>query len=106
MRDDPTRATGAKRAAPPVLIPATAGDVSRRNRRIVLSCCAAALLAGALGYWLYTRAMDPIHAQQSHESGVRLLSIARFPQAILNFDRAIRLNPILPMPTGCADART
>jgi len=31
--------------------------------------------------------VDPIHAQESFESGVRLLKIARYSQAILAFDR-------------------
>lgn len=44
------------------------------------------------GYY-YKRSIDQIHAQQSFDSGMRLFTIARYPQSILAFDRAISLNP-------------
>lgn len=84
--------------APLVLVPVSAEDVARRKRRIVLSCVAAALVAAGIAGWLYKRSVDPLHAKESYDAGVRLLQIARYNQAILSFDRTIALEP------GFADA--
>src|SRR5579862_8493243 len=78
---------------PLVLIPVTAEDVARRKHRIILLCVAVALILTAIGAWLYKRTMDPMHAVESYDAGVRLLKIARYSQAILSFDRAIALQP-------------
>jgi len=37
--------------------------------------------------------MDPIQAKQAYDAGVRLVQATRYDQAILNFDRAIDLQP-------------
>jgi len=76
---------------PPIFVPLLAEDVERRRQRrlIILSLVAIAIL-GAAGF-LFKRSVDPIHAQESYDSGVRLLRIARYPQAELAFDRAISL---------------
>lgn len=78
-------------AAPLVLIPVTAEDVWRKKRRLrIIGGCAALVIALA-GYWIYRHTMDPVHAQQSYDSGLRLFTVARYQQAILSFDRAIQL---------------
>ncbi|HML16413.1 MAG TPA: tetratricopeptide repeat protein [Bryobacteraceae bacterium] len=91
--ESPQPEAGANAGAPLVLIPVTAEDVSRRKRRIVLACWTAVLLAAGAAYWIYRHNMDPIHAQQSYDSGVRLFTSARYQQAILSFDRTIKLQP-------------
>jgi tetratricopeptide (TPR) repeat protein len=78
---------------PLVLIPIGAQDVLRRSRRLALT----AVLMGALGLGgialAYKRSVDPLHARESYDSGVRLLRIARYNQAALAFDRAVGLKP-------------
>ena len=78
---------------PLVLIPLGAQDVLRRRRRLALT----ALLTGALGVaviaFAYQRSVDPLHARQSYDAGMRLLSIAGYNQAALAFDRAVGLKP-------------
>jgi tetratricopeptide (TPR) repeat protein len=77
--------------APLVLIPVTAEDVSRRKTRIITICLVIALVIGGISFWMYRRTMDPLNAQQSYDSGVRLFAIARYQQATLSFDRAVKL---------------
>lgn len=79
--------------APLVFIPVTAEDVARRKRRMVLSVSAATLAVLLLIAYLYKRSVDPLHARQSYDSGVRMLALARYPQAILAFSRAVALEP-------------
>jgi tetratricopeptide (TPR) repeat protein len=80
---------------PVIFIPVEAEDLARRHRRrLMVLWISALILVGTAGYY-YKRSVDPIHAQESYESGVRLLKIARYPQAILAFDRAISLKPDL-----------
>lgn len=81
--------------APLVLVPVTAEDAARERRRvrIVAWTAVAVLLAGAA--YVYKRSIDPLNARQAYEAGVRLYTIARYPQAILAFDRAISLDPKL-----------
>ncbi len=81
--------------SPLVLIPVRAEDAARRRRRIFLACWTAALIVVGTAGYLYRRSVDPIHAQESYDAGVRLLKIARYSQAILSFDRAIALKPDL-----------
>jgi tetratricopeptide (TPR) repeat protein len=73
------------------LIPVEAADVARRRYRRLAIWWGSALLALAAGALIYKHNVDPIHAQESYEAGVHLLQIARYPQAILSFDRAIDL---------------
>jgi tetratricopeptide (TPR) repeat protein len=78
---------------PVVLIPVSAEDATRGRRRAVMIAWVVGLIAlGTAGY-LYKRSVDPIHAQESYDAGVRLLKITRYSQAILSFDRAIALKP-------------
>ncbi|HEX5430926.1 MAG TPA: tetratricopeptide repeat protein [Bryobacteraceae bacterium] len=78
---------------PLVLIPVTAEDVSRRKRKIVSICCAAALAILFGAYWIYQRSTAPVQARESFDAGERLLKVARYSEAILSFDRAIDLQP-------------
>jgi tetratricopeptide (TPR) repeat protein len=91
--ESPQPEVTADAGAPLVLVPVTAEDVSRRRSRIVRACLIAGLVIAGAGGWMYKRTMDPMHAQESYDSGVRLLKIARYQQAILSFDRAIKLKP-------------
>jgi tetratricopeptide (TPR) repeat protein len=80
---------------PVIFIPVEAEDLARRHRRrLAVVWMVTIILVGSAGYY-YKRSVDPIHAQESYESGLRLLKIARYPQAILAFDRAISLKPDL-----------
>jgi tetratricopeptide (TPR) repeat protein len=75
----------------PIFIPVEAQDFARRKRRRILACGAAlAAIALAAGL-IYKRSTDPLHAQESFDSGRRLLQNNRYEQAILSFDRAIDL---------------
>ena len=89
--DESRRKAGGKSGAPLILIPVTAEDFARRKRRIVAICVTAALAIGGIGFWMYQRAMNPIHAQESYDSGVKLLTIAHYQEAILSFDRTTTL---------------
>ncbi len=97
--NDPRQPPGAQEPvaenAPLVLIPVTADDVARSKRRLWLSISAAAIAVSLAAAFLYKRWVDPIHAQQSYEAGLRLFSLARYPQAVLAFDRAASLDPKL-----------
>lgn len=81
--------------APVVLIPVTADDVARQKLRMRLSLAGAALAAALVAGYFYERWVDPIHARQSYEAGLRLYSLAHYSQAILAFDRAASLDPTL-----------
>jgi tetratricopeptide (TPR) repeat protein len=97
LRDDaaPRRAelgSGAA-ASPLIFIPVEAEDVARRRRRRLTLFSIIAIAALGIAGILYKRSVDPIHAQESYDSGVRLLKISRYSQAILSFDRAVSLKP-------------
>jgi tetratricopeptide (TPR) repeat protein len=83
----------AAESKPLVLVPVTAEDFARRKRRILLRCLAAALALAGIAGWLYKRSVDPMHAAESFDAGMRLLTTARYSQAILSFDRSISLKP-------------
>jgi tetratricopeptide (TPR) repeat protein len=76
---------------PLLMIPVEAADFTRRRRRNLAIGWSAALIVLATAGYLYKRSMDPVHAQESYDAGVRLMKITRYPQAILSFDRAIDL---------------
>ncbi len=80
-------------ASPQILIPVTAEDVARHRRRFLTACWGAAAIVLVAAGLIYKRSVDPIHAQESYDAGVRLLKIARYNQAILSFDRAVALRP-------------
>ena len=80
---------------PLVLVPESAEDFTRRRSRIGWTLAGVILAALAVAGYTYKRYTDPMHAQESFDSGTRLFKIARFNQAILSFDRAIALKPDL-----------
>ena len=80
---------------PLVLVPVSADDVARQKRRIKIAIWSAAILVLGIAGWIYKHSVDPLHAQQSYDDGVRLLKIARYDQAILAFGRAASLKPDL-----------
>jgi tetratricopeptide (TPR) repeat protein len=75
------------------MIPVSGEDVFRRRRRLALTALFLTLLSACGILFAYRRSVDPLHAQQSYESGVRLLGIARYNEAALAFDRAVGLRP-------------
>jgi len=81
--------------APPraaLLLPVTAQQDARRKRKIVLRWIGMGLIAAAvmaLIYWYSTR---QARAQAAYETGVQLLKIGHYDQAILNFDHTVGLN--------------
>jgi tetratricopeptide (TPR) repeat protein len=79
--------------APLVLIPVTADDVARQKRRVHIWVWAAVAAVLLMAGYLDKRWTDPIGARESYEAGVRLYKVARYPQAILAFDRAVSLAP-------------
>jgi tetratricopeptide (TPR) repeat protein len=81
--------------SPLVLIPVTAEDDARQKRRVRLRAWSAVILVALGAAYFYKRSVDPIHARQSYDAGMRLFAVARYPQAILAFDRAVGLDPNL-----------
>jgi tetratricopeptide (TPR) repeat protein len=59
----------------------------------VLFWIAAALALALVIWFIYRRSIDPLHAQESYDAGVRLIQATRYEEAILNFDRTIDLKP-------------
>lgn len=80
-------------SAPLVLIPVTAEDVFRRKVRIVTWISLAAVVVLAVGFLIWKRSTDPIEADQAFDAGQRFLKVARYHEAALSFDRAVRLRP-------------
>ena len=93
--NDPRVPAGEPAAQPLVLIPVTAEDVSRRKRRMVLLSLMVLVVLAVIGGFIYNRSLNPLHAQESYDSGVRFYKVGRYPQAILSFDRSITLKPDL-----------
>ncbi len=83
-------------SAPVVLIPVSAEDVARHKRRIAFWWWTAALTVLLIAGYEYKRWVDPTHAQQSFEAGMTMYAVARYPQAIVAFDRAASLAPKNP----------
>ncbi len=81
--------------SPLVLVPVSAEDAARQRRRVKLAIWSAAIAVLGIAGLLYKRSVDPLHAKESYDDGVRLLKIARYDQAILAFGRAAALKPDL-----------
>lgn len=88
-RGGPANAAG----KPLVLIPVTAEDVERQQRRRLLKWLVVALIALLAGGIIYKRVTDPRNAREAYDAGMRLLKATRYEQAILNFNRAVDLQP-------------
>jgi len=86
---DSAPATGAEQ--PTVLIPMSAEDFDGHRLRVRTILIVSALVVTAAVGWVYKRSTDPLRARESYDAGERLYKIARYPQAILSFDRAISL---------------
>jgi len=78
---------------PLVLIPVTAEDVERQKRRRLLKWLILAVVAILAGGIIYKRVTDPSNAREAFDAGMRLLKGTRYDQAILNFNRAVDLEP-------------
>jgi tetratricopeptide (TPR) repeat protein len=80
-------------AKPPVYIPVTAADVERERRQKIFKWLAVALVVIAAGGLVYKRVTDPRNAREAFDAGLRLMKASRYDQAILNFNRAVDLEP-------------
>ncbi len=78
---------------PLILVPVTAEDVARQQRKKALISIAALLLILGAGWFVYKRVTNPAAARQAFDSGVRLLTANRYEESILNFSRTIDLEP-------------
>ena len=76
-----------------MLIPVTAEDVARERRRTKIIWAVAVLALIGATVFLYRRSQAPHLAQEAFDAGQKLFAVARYPQAILSFDRAIALMP-------------
>ena len=76
---------------PTAMVPVTAEDAARRKRRIVSAWVTAAVVVALAAVWIHKRSTDPLKAQEAFEAGQQLMTVARYNQAILTFDRAIAL---------------
>ena len=74
-------------------MPVTAEDVARRKRRLISSWAAVAILVTLAALWIHKRSTDPLKAQEAFTAGQQLMTLAKYSQAILTFDRAIALKP-------------
>jgi tetratricopeptide (TPR) repeat protein len=77
---------------PTAFIPVTAADVARRKRRIIAVWISAAVVIAAGAVWIHKRSTDPLKAQEAFDAGRQLMTVARYNEAILSFDRALALN--------------
>jgi len=84
---------GAAARKPPIFIPVTAADVERDRRRRLFKWLAIALVVIAAGAFVYKRVTNPRNAREAFDAGVRLMRASRYDQAILNFNRAVDLEP-------------
>jgi tetratricopeptide (TPR) repeat protein len=78
---------------PLVLIPVTAADVERAQRRRMLKWLAGGLVVILAGGIVYKRVTDPQNAREAFDAGMRLMNATRYDQAILNFNRVVDLQP-------------
>jgi tetratricopeptide (TPR) repeat protein len=78
---------------PVVLIPVTAADVERQNRRRIMRWFAIALVVILAGGIIYEHVSNPRNAREAFDAGMRLMKATRYDQAILNFNRAVELEP-------------
>jgi tetratricopeptide (TPR) repeat protein len=78
---------------PVVLIPVTAADVERQQRRKIMRWFAVALVVMLAGGILYKRISNPRNAREAFDAGMRLMKATRYDQAILNFNRVVELEP-------------
>src|SRR5512141_345335 len=75
------------------MIPVTAEDVQRQKRRRLLKWLAGLLIVLLVRAIIYKRVTDPRNAREAFDAGMRLVKATRYDQAILNFNRALDLQP-------------
>jgi tetratricopeptide (TPR) repeat protein len=78
---------------PLVFIPVTAADVERNRRQKMLTWLGIALVVIVAGVFVYKRVANPRNAREAFDAGMRLMKGTRYDQAILNFNRAVDLQP-------------
>jgi tetratricopeptide (TPR) repeat protein len=88
-REEPSEAA----SKPLVLIPVTAEDVEREQRRRTIKWLAGGLVVILAGGFVYKRVTDPQSAREAFDAGMRLMKATRYDQAILNFNRVVDLQP-------------
>ena len=87
------RESGDAGGKPLVLIPVTAADIERQQRRRILRWFAIALFVFLAGGIVYKLISNPRNAREAFDAGMRLMKATRYDQAILNFNRAVELDP-------------
>jgi len=85
--------TPAASGKPVIMIPVTAEDLEREQRRLRLKWLAVALVVLLAGWIVYKRINDPRNAREAFDAGMRLVKATRYDQAILNFNRTVDLQP-------------
>ena len=78
---------------PQLMIPVTAQDMDRERRRRTMKWLGVALAAILAGGIVYKRVADPGNAREAFDAGMRLVTATRYDQAIMNFNRAVDLQP-------------
>jgi tetratricopeptide (TPR) repeat protein len=78
---------------PLIMIPVTAEDVARVRRKRLLKWLAGALIALLVAAIIYKKVTDPHNAREAFDAGMRLMRATRYDQAILNFNRAVDIEP-------------
>lgn len=93
IRPEPGGHLGDPARKPLVLIPVTAEDVEREQRRRLMTWLAVGLIVVLAAGFVYKRVTDPHNAREAFDAGLGLLKATRYDQAILNFNRAVDLQP-------------
>ncbi len=92
-KSSPLAASAKAPPKPLILIPVTAEDVAREQRKRLFKWLAAALVVLLAGGIVYKRINDPRNAREAFDAGMRLVKATRYDQAILNFNRVVDLQP-------------
>lgn len=77
----------------PQLVPVSYLEMDRQRRRKLLWLAVVVLGACGITAWFYIRSSYPAQAREAYDAGIRLMRATRYQQAILNFSRAIDLQP-------------
>ncbi len=76
---------------PWVLVPVSGEDHRKRKRRVMIASTMALLTVVVFAGWLYKQKTDPLRALEAFDAGERYLRQARYPEAIVSFDRALSM---------------
>jgi len=80
-------ATSSRKPVP--LVPVSAEDFARANRRVVLRWLVAALLIILSGFWMYQKVRSSLDARKALRDGERMLKAGRYTESIQALDRAL-----------------